>query len=219
MLKKFIFSEKCRTFAYVNQKCSIMTEQEIIQVNESFNKQLQQQIAGTLPAGHVYHLGVPNDILIEAGLPNLPIEMASRRLVNKAMQENHPFNLNEIMNLVLALNNPLAIFRSATHIGSNVIMTDLKHDNKNFVVAIETNREQNKTTINSIRSIHYRNSHLHIIGWIVEGLCDYFRNDFMESWFKIIENELQSKPQYNSVDVRKQLISAAKIVESFISSK
>ena len=86
-------------------------------------------------------------------------------------------------------------------------------------LAIETNRVHDKTTINSIRSIHYRNSHLHIIGWIVEGLCDYFRNDFMESWFKIIENELQSKPQYNSVDVRKQLISAAKIVESFISSK
>ncbi len=69
-----------------------MTEQEIIQVNESFNKQLQQQIAGTLPAGHVYNLGDPSDILIEAGLPNLPIEMASRRLVNKAMQENHPFD-------------------------------------------------------------------------------------------------------------------------------
>jgi hypothetical protein len=196
-----------------------MTEQEILQVNETFNEQLQQQIAGTLPAGHVYHFGCPSDILIEAGLPDLPIEMAARRLVNKAMQENHPFELHEITDLVLAMNNPLAIFRSATHIGSNVIITDLKHDNKNFVVAIETNREHNKTKINSIRSIHYRNSHLHIIGWIVEGLCDYFRSDFMESWFKIIENELQSKPQYNSVDVRKQLISAAKIVESFITSK
>ena len=75
----------------VTNKCSIMTEQEILQVNESFNEQLQQQIAGTLPAGHVYNFGCPSDILIEAGLPDLPIEMAARRLVNKAMQENHPF--------------------------------------------------------------------------------------------------------------------------------
>ena len=37
---------------------------------------------------------------------------------------------------------------------------------------------------------------------------------FLENWFLTIENELQSKPQYNSVDVRKQLISAAKIIES-----
>jgi hypothetical protein len=43
--------------------------------------------------------------------------------------------------------------------------------------------------------------------------------DFMEKWFVPIKNELLSKPQYNSVDVRKQLISAAKIVESFITSK
>ena len=69
--------------------------------------QLQQQIAGTLPAGHVYNFGCPSDILIEAGLPDLPIEMAARRLVNKAMQENHPFELYEITDLVLALNNPL----------------------------------------------------------------------------------------------------------------
>jgi hypothetical protein len=43
--------------------------------------------------------------------------------------------------------------------------------------------------------------------------------DFMEKWFVPIKNELLSKPQSNSVDVRKQLISAAKIVESFITSK
>jgi hypothetical protein len=196
-----------------------MEDYDILKINDVFNEQLQQQIAGTLKPGHVYQLGHPSDILITAGLPDLPIEMASRRLVNKAMQENHPFELNEIMDLVLSINNPLAIFRSATRVGSNVIMTDLKHDNKNFVVAIETNREHNKTMINSIRSIHYRNSHLNIIGWIVEGLCDYFRDDFMKNWFLTIENELQSKPQYNSVDVRKQLISATKIIESFISSK
>ena len=196
-----------------------MEDNYIQRINSVFNEQLQQQIAGILKPGHVYKLGNPCDILIRAGLPDLPIEMASRRLVNKAMQENHPFELNEIQDLVLSINNPLAIFRSATHIGSNVIMTDLKHDNKNFVVAIETNRENKKTIINSIRSIHYRNSHLNIIGWIIDGLCDYFRDDFMENWFLTIENELLSKPQYNSVDVRKQLISAAKIIESFISSK
>ena len=56
----------------VTNKCSIMTEQEILQVNESFNEQLQQQIAGTLPAGHVYHLGDPSEILILAGIPDNP---------------------------------------------------------------------------------------------------------------------------------------------------
>lgn len=104
-----------------------MEDNYIQRINGVFNEQLQQQIAGILKPGHVYKLGNPCDILIRAGLPDLPIEMASRRLVNKAMQENHPFELNEIQDLVLSINNPLAIFRSATHIGSNVIMTDPKH--------------------------------------------------------------------------------------------
>jgi hypothetical protein len=38
-------------------------------------------------------------------------------------------------------------------------------------------------------------------------------------WFAPIENELLSKPQSNSVDVRRQLISAAKIVDNFVFSK
>ena len=54
--------------------------------------------------------------------------------------------------------------------------------------------------------------------WVVSG-SENRPLTHLESWFKKIENELQSKPQYNSVDVRKQLISAAKIVESFITSK
>ena len=97
-----------------------MEDNDIQKINDVFNEQLLQQIAGTLKPGHVYKLGHPSDILITA---------------------------------------------------------------------------------------------------IVEGLSDYFRDDFMENRFLTIENELQSKPQYNSVDVRKQLISAAKIIESFISSK
>ena len=197
-----------------------MKSEEIKQLNDTFNSELQQQIEGILPAGHVYKMGNPSDILKNAGLPDLPIEMASRRLVNKAMQENHPFELSELMDIVLALHNPLAIFRSATHIGSNVIMTKLMHDGKkNFVVAIETNRFQGKLKVNSVRSIHYRNSEMNIIGWIADGLADYFCKDFGKIWFEPTKNELQSKPQYNSVDVRKQLISAAKIIESFESTK
>ena len=196
-----------------------MTDTELQQINSEFNEQLQLQIGGKLKPGHVYKLGNPSEVLINAGIPDIPIEMAARRLVDKAMQDNHPFNLDELFDVVLAIHNPLAIFRSATHIGSNVIMTELKHDRKNFVVAIETNRKLGKVVVNSIRSIHYRSSNLHIIGWIIEGLADYFRADFMDVWYNKMKNELQSKPQYNSVDVRKQLISAANIIESFESTK
>ncbi|MBR2292085.1 MAG: hypothetical protein IJ868_07225 [Prevotella sp.] len=196
-----------------------MTNEELQYLNVQFNEQLQQQIDGTLRPGHVYKLGNPSEILIRAGLPDDPIEMASRRLVDKSLQSNHPFPLLELMNLVMAIQDPLIVFRSATHYGSYVLLTELCHSGKNFVVAIETNRTQGKMRVNSIRSIHYKDNPLNIINWIVENLADYIRSDFYEKWFVPIKNELLSKPQSNSVDVRKQLISAAKIVNNSETAK
>ena len=183
-------------------------------VNKQFNEALQKQIDGVLPKGYVYNLGMPNDILHSAGIPNLPIELVASRLSDKAMQENHPFDLGEVKDLPHAIQNPLAVFRSATHIGSNVILTNLKHGGRNYVVAVETNRRAGKIYVNSVRSVHYRNS-LNIIGWINDGLADYISDDFRNDWVEEKKNELLSKPQYNSVDVRKKLISATKIVKDF----
>lgn len=88
------------------------------------------------------------------------------------------------------------------------------HGKRNYVVAIETNKRAGKNYVDSIRSIHYRNS-LSIIGWINEGLADYMSEEFRTDWIEEKRNELLSKPQYNSVDVRQKLISAANIVKSF----
>ena len=52
----------------------------IKEVNDRFNAELQQQIDGTLPKGHIYQLGIPGDILISAGIEDLPIELAASRL-------------------------------------------------------------------------------------------------------------------------------------------
>ena len=187
-------------------------------VNEKFNEALQRQINGTLAKGYVYNLGMPSSILLSANIPNLPIELVASRLSDKSMQENHPFDLNEVKDLPIAIQNPLAVFRSATHIGSNVILTNLKHGRRNYVVAIETNRKAGRIYVNSVRSVHYRNN-MNIIGWINDNLADYMSNDFRNDWIEETKNELQSKPQYNSADVRKKLISAAKIIKDFENRK
>ena len=187
---------------------------ELAEVNERFNEELQKQIDGTLPAGHVYQLGMPSRILHSAGIPNLPIELVASRLSDKSMQENHPFDLSEVVDLPNAIQRPLAVFRSATHVGSNVILTNLKHEERNYIVAIATTRRAGKVLVNSIRSVHYRND-LNIIGWINDHLADYVSEEFRENWITEKKNELLSKPQYNSVDVRKKLISAANILKDF----
>ena len=181
------------------------------QTNDRFNNELQQQIDGTLPKGHIYDLGMPSDTLLNAGLPNLPIEMAASRLSDKSMQENHPFDLSEIRNLPKAIQSPMAIFRSATRLGSFVVMTEIEHHGRNFVVAIQANRRKGRIEVNDIRSVHYRTSNSHIANWVTEGLLEYADKKRMVEWL--------SKQRYNSAEVRKLFNHATNIIQNFDNPK
>ena len=187
-------------------------------VNARFNAELARQIAGTLPAGHIYQLGKPSAILLIAGLPDLPIEMAASRLLHKSNQENHPFHLSEVKDLPEAVQNPMAVFRSATRVGSNVILTELTQGNKNFVVAIETNKRQGKIVVNSIRSIHPRTTS-NIAYWINEGLLEFADAGKLGQW---LSDKIKTREYLNSsspADGRHALISAAKVLQNFENPK
>lgn len=178
----------------------------IDEVNDQFNAELQQQIEGSLPKGHIYQLGHPSEALQAAGIPNLPIELAASCLSNKSKQENHPFELSEIENLLEAIQQPLAVFRSATHIGSYVVLTEIKHQGKNYVAAIQTHRKKGSLEINDIRSIYPKNNG-QIANWIDEGLLEYAETQKMVEWL--------SKQRSNSAEVRKLFNHATNIVNNF----
>jgi len=175
---------------------------QIEETNRKFNEELMQQIEGLLPKYHTYQLGMPAMMLQSVKIPNLPIELRSSRLNDKAMQKEHPFDLREIMDLPKVIQNPLAIFRSATHLGYYIVMTELEHSKEKFIVALQANRYE----INSIRSI-YPKSNKQIINWIDDGLLEYVDKRRTVEWI--------SKQQSNSADVRKQLNRVAKIIQNF----
>ena len=179
-------------------------------VNARFNVELARQIAGTLPPGHIYQFGYPSNILLGAGIPDLPIEMAASRLENKSMQTNHPFELSELQNLVFAMQCPLAVFRSATRIGRYVVMTEIKHKGENFVVAIQTNKRKARIEINDIRSLYPKNN-VAAAGWIIDGLLNYADKKRVVEWL--------SKQRSNSAEVRKLFNHATKIVQNFETPK
>ena len=197
----------------INDNVLYRDGKSIEEVNDRFNEELQKQIDGKLPANHIYNIGMSSNILLSTGFPNVPIELVASRLVDKSMQENHPFELKEVENFPASIHNPLAVFRSATHVGSFVILTELKHGGRSFVTAIEANKQVGKLIVNSIRSVHYRTG-LNIVNWINEDLGEYYTPGFIAKWLNPLKNELRSKPQYNSVDVRTKLNSAANVIEN-----
>ena len=204
---------------------------QIEEINRKFNDELLQQIEGLLPKDHTYRLGMPSEILQSAQIPDLPIELRASRLSDKAMQETHPFDLREIMDLPKAVQSPLAIFRSATHLGHYVVLTDLEHEGKNYIIAIEINKSFGKMKTNSVRSVHYRTSNVHIINWINEGLMDYVDKKRITEWLSkqrynsadvkkpFSHTVYSSKQQYNSAEVRKLFNHVAKVIQNFENAK
>lgn len=191
-------------------------------VNERFNEELERQIAGELPKGHVYSLGRPSEVLLAAGIPDLPIELAASRLGLKASAEyesNHPFELREVMNLPEAIQHPIAVFDSKTRVGSKVILVELKDRNgNNFVVAMNTNVPNSRYSkasiqINSIRSIYPKDNVRDIVGWINRGdLLRYADKKKIEDWI--------TQQRSNSADVEIQNLDvAANIVKEFENPK
>ena len=183
---------------------------QIEEINNRFNDALLKQIEGSLPTNYTYKLGTPLAILQSVKIPDLPIELRASRLIGKAMQETHLFDLSEIMDLPLVVQNSLAIFRSATHLGHYVIMTELKHDDDNFIVALQINKCKKNNEINDIRSIYPKNNK-QIIGWINESLLEFVNKQKMIEWL--------SKQRSNSAEVRKQLNHATKIIQDFENTK
>lgn len=51
-------------------------------------------------------------------------------------QENHPFELSEVKGLPMAVQNPIAVFRSATRLDSMVVFTEMEHKGKNVLVDV-----------------------------------------------------------------------------------
>ncbi|MDE5810712.1 MAG: hypothetical protein K2H61_00210, partial [Muribaculaceae bacterium] len=168
----------------------ILRTMDIKSFSERFDEELKQQEAGTLPQGHIYQLGRPGGILQAAGIADLPMELSAERLAKKASEtyrSKHPFELTAVKGLVGALNEPIAVFDSATRPGVKVILTALKSKGMNFVVAMEARRmDGNRKVVldvNDIGSIYPKDSVFAIPRWITDGKLRYCEHKKMRDFF------------------------------------
>ncbi|WP_407403823.1 LPD1 domain-containing protein [Sodaliphilus sp.] len=140
---------------------------EMMDVSEKFDNELQQQIDGTLPQGHIYEMGMPSDKLLACGIPNLPIQMNAARLKEKSSEFGHDFELSEIKGLVEAINNPVAVFDYGKNNAARNIIVNIQKDGKNFLVGLYLNPVVGgrHLEINSIRNVFPKDTH-EWVNWI-----------------------------------------------------
>lgn len=123
----------------------------IEEINDKFNIELSMQVEGILPKA---------------------IELSSTRLEEKSKQNNHPYEIGEVKNLVLALNDPIAIFAYGDKCKSQNVIVELKKDDKCFIVGIFFNQIISGSKILSVRGLFNKNNS-EWLNWIVQGKALY----------------------------------------------
>ena len=178
-------------------------------VNARFNAQLARQIAGTLPAGHIYQLGRPGPLLRAAGFPDSPIEMSATRLAEKSVQENHPFDIADIRDLVLFINDPVAVFEYGAT-AKNIIV-DIERGGKKYLIGVHFNQRGQELKVLSVRGIFPKDNH-EWLNWITQGKANYLHKEKIQT--------LIDQQRINPADVAYlNLDSAAKILQNFENPK
>lgn len=191
---------------------------DIEEVNRTFNEQLQQQIDGTLPKGHVYEMGMPSKYLQSTGVPNLPIRLQASVLNRKSNDPLHRYSLEEVKDLVKLIQKPIAIFNYGDKGKAQNLMVGIAQDTeegKQFLVGLSLNPSVNgrELEINSVRNVFPKNFH-DWIHWINQGKM--LRVDDKKQIEDIIDALRINPVDYISDN---DLNSAAKIVNSFENPK
>lgn len=185
----------------------VAAKRELRRINNHFNLRLREIQSGKNSNYSPLSLGRAGRVLPDCGMPDLPIEMAVTRLVDKKLQKTHPFSLVALVNMPEELHDLIMIFQSKTRVGSKVILTSLEHNAINILIAIELNREKPDKQFNSIRSVYPKDNFRDILRWVVEdGLLEYADKEKAFKWL--------GKQQSYSADVTRLLEGSLKIIQN-----
>lgn len=175
--------------------------------NERFNDELEKQIEGTLPEGHIYNMGMPSDILLSTGFPNVPIELSSTRLLEKSKQRGHEYELKDMTGLVSAIQNPVAVFSYGDKEKSQNVIVEIQHEGKNFVVGIHFNQNRRGAVVNDIRGL-FPKDNAEWLNWITQGKLLYADKERIQG---LINQQRTNLAEVSYLD----LDSVAKILQNF----
>ena len=172
--------------------------------NDRFNEELELQVKGELEEGHVYKLGMPSEILLSTGVPNLPIELSAKQLSKKAANRGHMFDVKDIANLPQAIQAPIAVFEYGNKDKSQNLIVEIERDGKKFVVGIHFNQNRRGIVVNDIRGLFNKDSH-EWLNWISQGKLLYADKEKIQALIDKQRTNLAEVNYLNLDDVAKKV--------------
>lgn len=189
------------------------------EVNDKFNDRLAQLIENPNQKDRVLHLGRSSQFLIDGGIADAEIELDFDKLMRKSKfgyVHEHPFDAADVKDLPLAIANPISVFVNTN--GQNdgqVILTELKKDDRNFIVVIRTESQNRKggviLKVNKIATLFPKDAR-GVINWYNLGKATNIDKAKALHFIEALQN-------HSGTLTSEELSSAAKIVRNFVNPK
>lgn len=143
---------------------------DVAKINTEFNEALDA--IGTENEPVLLNLGTPGNILRSTGVPGLPIEMSVKRLKEKATSFGHNYDYSDIKDLVVSLQNPLAVFAYGDKNKAQNVIVEIQKDDNNFIVGLSFSPQKGKidaeVTKVSVRNV-FPKKNAEWLNWISQG--------------------------------------------------
>ena len=176
------------------------------EVNEQFNRELAgltEENADT----KIFNLGSPSSILLSAGVEDKPMKLYGNKVIKK--MKKHGFALEELQDLPKAVANPIAVFNNYQREGNRTILTELRSQEKNIMVAVTLGKNGVDVDFNIVSSVFGKGS-TNIVDWISKGYLAYVDKEKALNYLYFSERNISEAAD------NPKLSSTAKIVKDFV---
>ena len=180
-------------------------DEELEKVNQRFNEELDNLTEANANKVTLW-LGNPSDVLLSSGIENKPLKLYGNKVIKK--MKKHGFALDELRDLPKAVADPIAVFDNYQREGNRTILTELRSQEKNIMVAVTLGKNGVDVDFNIVSSVFGKGSS-NVVDWISKGYLAYVDKEKALNYLYFSERNI-SEAADNS-----RLSSAANIVKSF----
>lgn len=180
-------------------------DEELEEVNQRFNEELENLTEENADKVTLW-LGKPSDVLLSSGIENKPLKLYGNKVIKK--MKKHGFALDELRDLPKAVADPIAVFDNYQREGNRTILTELRSQEKNIMVAVTLGKNGVDVDFNIVSSVFGKGSS-NVVDWISKGYLAYVDKEKALNYLYFSERNI-SEAADNS-----RLSSAANIVKSF----
>lgn len=193
---------------------------ELEEVNKTFNQRLDELVENPNQKDKILRLGRSSSFLKAGGIADAEIELDFDKLMRKSKQgyvHEHPFDATDVKDLPTAIANPISVFNNTN--GRNdgqVILTELKKEDRNFIVAIQTENQNRKggivLKVNKIVTLFPKDAR-GVINWFNQGKATNIDKEKALHFIEALQNHS------GTTITDEELKSAANIINSFETTK